>query len=237
MPYTLEDCSLYSKTRIKSIPIYIFESHNMALPVWGTYAAQTGPLNLFTFDTHPDTQPAFSKLTHGKYGTSIWDYKKMMNTIEVKSRLKNLHYRQEDFCFEDVFRYYDTILNTEQILTGVLFGYISSYTVRCHLKKSDLAIDYEKRDQELGYNATYIGDDDDRKPSVRTPLILDIDLDYFRSKQEMNHLFVECVKPIFENAVAITIAREPKFFNGVRLDDSFTVEEAESTLLNLLNAI
>ena len=36
--YTLEDCSMYTHLQIKNKDVYIFEAHNMALPVWGTYS-------------------------------------------------------------------------------------------------------------------------------------------------------------------------------------------------------
>lgn len=158
----------------------------------------------------------------------------MLQKPIVKEQLAGLHFRQGDFDFEDVFRYSFEIFNTEQILTGVVFGYLSSFTVRCHRTKDALISSYEQFDRGYGYDATYIGDDDDRKPVVRSPLILDIDLDYFREAEEINQGVQDYLAPYLRNAVAVTIAREHRFFNAERFDDNFTVEDAEARLLDLL---
>lgn len=59
--YSLEKSSLYNIRVVKDTPIVIFDDHNMALPVWGTYSSRMGrSLNLVTFDTHTDTHPPFN---------------------------------------------------------------------------------------------------------------------------------------------------------------------------------
>ncbi|MBR7112068.1 MAG: UPF0489 family protein [Clostridia bacterium] len=61
-----EECYLNSQI-ISGKYVYVFEKHNMALPIWGMIANKLNrPLNLLTFDAHTDTLPAFSsyKTTH-----------------------------------------------------------------------------------------------------------------------------------------------------------------------------
>ncbi len=236
MDYSLEKCSLYDKYTVNSKKIYVFDDHNMALPVWGTYASLIGPLHLITFDKHTDTHMAFNKIMRKNGKTSDYDFKKMLKNEIVRKTIQGLRLKQSDFCFKDVFMYSKGIYNTEQILTGVAFGYLLSYTVRCHQTKERL-ISLEENDCEYGYDACYIGDDDERKPNIREPLILDIDLDYFRSPKDINDDFKEYIYPYFENAVAVSIAREPSFFNESRIDKNFTSEEALGLLLDTLKEL
>ena len=231
MSYSLEMCNYYTKREIKSKPIFLFDDHNMALPIWGTYAAMYGPMNLVTFDTHTDTHCAFTQLMQ-RYGKhSDYNYNKMLNTPEVKAYLTGMKYKREEFSFEDVYRYSFEILNTEQILTGVAFGYLKSYTVRCHNEG------YEEDDRQNGYDATYLCDSDKRTPLIRIPLVLDIDLDFFRTPAELDDTFLNYIQPCFDTACAVTIAREPRFFASEREDEKFTNKEAESMLLDLFNRL
>lgn len=103
--YTLEKCSYYEKKNIQGKPIYIFESHNMALPVWGSYAAELGPLNLITFDSHTDTHPAFNKFLKNNTRQADYQWRRTVQFPEVKKLLAGMHYRREDFSFEDIFKY------------------------------------------------------------------------------------------------------------------------------------
>ena len=125
MEYKIENCRYYEKLTINEKPIFIFDSHNMALPVWGTFASKIGFLHLLSFDTHTDTHPAFSKLMRDSGATPEWDYKESILNPIVSDVLKKISYQKETFCFEDVYKYSCDIGNTEQILTGVAFGYLS----------------------------------------------------------------------------------------------------------------
>lgn len=59
--YVLEECSMYTHLQIKNKDVYIFETHNMALPVWGTYSGKyQTEFNLVTFDSHTDTRTPFT---------------------------------------------------------------------------------------------------------------------------------------------------------------------------------
>jgi len=231
MEYKLDDCTYYEKLMINGKPIYIFESHNMALPVWGTFASKLGLLHLLSFDAHTDTHPPFSKLMRESGATPELCYKNALLNRVVSHTLERIAYQKENFNFEDIFKYSEYIGNTEQILTGVAFGYLSSYTIRCHRSG------YETTDRFCGYDATYLDDDDIRKPNVKDPLALDIDLDYFRSEYDLDCYFENYIAPYFQRAVVITIAREPSYFNSEKVDKQFTVEKAESLLLELLGRI
>lgn len=49
MEYTLEACSKYKKLSVNGKPVVVFDEHNWALPVWGTYANRLKhPMNLIS---------------------------------------------------------------------------------------------------------------------------------------------------------------------------------------------
>ena len=50
---------LYTEYEINDKPIFIFDKHNMALPIWGKYASKYGALHLSTIDSHTDTHSAW----------------------------------------------------------------------------------------------------------------------------------------------------------------------------------
>ena len=72
MAYSLEKCSAYQIKQIEHKEIIIFDSHNMALPAWGTIRQNRElPLHLISFDTHADTRAAFAREIIKEY--SVYD--------------------------------------------------------------------------------------------------------------------------------------------------------------------
>ena len=72
MEYSLEMCSAYKIKQIEHKKIIIFDSHNLALPVWGTIRQSSElPLYLISFDTHADTRAAFAREIIKEY--SVYD--------------------------------------------------------------------------------------------------------------------------------------------------------------------
>lgn len=229
--YSLENASLYNINIVNGTPVAIFDEHNMALPVWGTYSSRIGcSLNLVTFDTHTDTYPAFySYLFENNIDN---DFRVSVLQIPIiKQLLQNYRIGLDDFCFEDIYKLSCSyVKNTEQIITAYALGYINSYTV-IH---RDFAAGYEQDDRFNGLDARYINEQCFYKSnfeSLRLPLALDFDLDYFRNESDMNKEFFERIKPLIKNASVITIAREPKYFESCKTDDKFHIREAEEKLI------
>ena len=236
--YRIEDCYHYREsTEIAGIPVYIFEPHNLALPAWGTVSSRLGmPLNLVTFDSHTDTHLSFNSyifdLTdeapeYEEYG--------LKNPI-ISDVMKHTHFKIDDFCFEDVYRVTMGYLkNTEQILTGMDWGYLSSYIV---INREDgSSFGYERDDQLMGYNATYLSReswDTWSADSVQDPLVVDFDLDFFGRGSDFNEDFKQKAVPLLKRAKAITIAREPKYFEACKVDESYTNNQALRQLLSLI---
>lgn len=229
MDYSIESCSLYNLETYKGKDIITFKEHNMALPIWGTYSTKIRQkLNMITFDSHTDTHSPFnSYLCENNVEQEL--FVKNIELPMIKSILSSKHYSTSYFSFEDIFKItVGYITNTEQILTAFDFGYLNSYTV-IHRD----GVGYEDDDLMNGYNAKYVEADNVFEfdfSSIPKPIALDFDLDYFRNRLDFSDSFFELITPLIEHASVITIAREPKFFDYCRNDETFSIVEAERLL-------
>ncbi len=230
--YKLKDSSLYNIRNVNGVPIVVFDEHNMALPVWGTYSSRNSrSLNLITFDSHTDTHPAFNAYLCEENIERVLN-SSVLKIPKIKELLKDCKFDFEDFCFEDIYKLCCSyVKNSEQIITAYMFKYLVSYTV-IH---REYAGGYERDDRLNGLNAKYIDADcfmNRTLEDIEMPIALDFDLDYFRNKHDMNDVFFEKITPIVKNATVITIAREPKYFNHCKTDQNFSVSEAEEMLMS-----
>ena len=235
--WNLDNCTYYEKNLI--FPIYVFDEHNMALAVWGTYRVKENkPLHLITFDYHTDTRPPFNQALSNNYYQAEFGAK-ALKIPYVRSLLANIKYKANDFKFQDVYKISDFIKNDEQIQTAYTFQYLNSYHV---IHRSNEASGFQKEDRLNNLNATYINANDFSSKnitSIEAPIALDFDLDFFTSRKELSQEFFTSIKYLIKNAAVITIAREPKYFNTCKTEKDFTNQEAEdlliSGLLNILN--
>lgn len=236
--YKIEECSTYAESReIGGIPVYIFEKHNMALPAWGVVCNKINkPAHLVTFDSHTDTHWGFNSYIFDKSGKALQYPKFGLKNPYIKDLLSNTHFQIDDFSFEDVWSIsVEYLKNTEQILCGVDFGYLLSYVV---VNRQDgVGTGYEKDDRMRGYQATYISRESWEKWNVEQvpePLILDFDLDFFGDPNDFDDKFKNKVAPLLKKSVAITIAKEPQFFECCRTQDDYTGEEALTQLIDFI---
>ena len=231
--YNLEMCSKYEKHYINEKPVVIIDEHNWVLPVWGTYANRLEqPMNLITFDTHTDTHAPFLRYLRSECDISSVPYdKKILKLPQIVELLKGNHYRINDFCFENVFCLADCIACDEQILTASVLGYLSSYVI-IHKDNADLD------DEQFGYDSKYIKHEEfaaGNRPEPRTPLVLDIDLDYFGNKKDILEWTKQAGKYL-KAAEVITIAREPEWFDRCKTDSTFDAKQAEQELLKCIES-
>jgi len=237
--YNLDDCSLYDKNIICNKPVYIFENHNMALPVWGTFANRNNySYKLITFDYHTDSRPLFNKeivnsdnYRYYSFGTSDTN----LCHPCVKNILSNRCYMRNDFNFEDVFVIaHDGIDNCEHITAAYKFEYLYGYVIIYKKTHSN----YEESDKIEGFNAKYYISDDFNKISSniiesysKENIILDFDLDYFNRKKDLSADFFLKIKPLILKADVITIAREKKYFIAERIDNRLSNNKTLEMLL------
>lgn len=232
--YSIESCSAYTNIEICGKPIILFNDHNMALPVWGTYANKTAePLNLLTFDTHTDTRHPFGRYLSSEFNVApIIEKNKILQNHYINNLLNSYHVLLNDYYFEDAYKMAYIIAHDEQILTSYILGYIKSYTV---VHKIGDNFD----DRIYGYDSEYIMHNEfvsGREPKISNPLILDIDLDYFNQKKEIFE-FIMKVGLYIKSANVITIAREPDCFEKYKTEDDFTVDKAEEILLEGIESV
>lgn len=242
LEYCLEMCSTYEHHRIREKDIYLFDSHNMALPVWGTYSVKLqAPLNLVTFDAHADTRPPFNRFVTNECADIGDDF---MSHPSIRNILRNTHYRRDDFRFEDVWRIsMSELANDEHICTAVDWGYLGSYTVICDLSVDDIEF-YQNDDVRRGLKACYIQRDDWGRNAtsiigqfVNLPLALDFDLDYFHCIDDLNGEYWNSVAPLVKKSKVITIAREPNYFEALKNNARLTNQNAQEILLQKIQRI
>lgn len=242
MEYHLGICSTYDHRVIGEKDIYIFESHNMALPVWGVVSNKLGAgLHLVTFDSHTDTRNPFSRFMSRNGCPIRRDY---MHNPYVYEYLANSHYMRNDFNFEDVWCIsINDIANDEHIQTAVDWNYLESYTVICSLDDEGVKR-FQDEDVAIGLPACYISRNNWLSKSGFTieqfahkPIALDFDLDYFRCQNDANDEFWSSIVPLVKQSSVITVARESMYFNNVNTEPCFTNQIALDTLLNRIQKI
>lgn len=241
MEYSIEICSQYDITTIGDKQVIVFNDHNMAIPAWGTIRQNyNAPLRLVTFDTHPDTRAAFAREICKEYHA----YNNQNCQKFQKNILSLYHCHASQFNFEDAFRLaIELVANDEQIMVADYYDYINEYIVFCSLPNDELR-EYQLDDRMNGQNATYYSKHHIRKlPDAEitsicsTPFILDFDLDYFTSPDIIDTVFKEKISLLIKNASAITIAKEPKYFELEKTDENFDNSRALKMLLDLIREV
>ena len=92
----------------------------------------------------------------------------------------------------------------------------------------------------LGYNATYLSRESwgqEMLSNIGDPLVVDFDLDFFGAAIDFDEEFITKITPLIKRAVAITIAKEPSFFESCRTDEHYTNEQALTHLLHCIRNI
>lgn len=145
-----------------------------------------------------------------------------------------------DFVFEDAFCIaIELVAHDEQIMVADYYDYISGYTIFCDLSEDDA--NWQQTDDRLdGRNATYYTkhkildmQEKDIQELCSVPFILDFDLDYFTHPHIINANFQKNVGVLIRRAAAITIAKEPEYFDYEKSDKTFSNDQALKMLLTL----
>lgn len=242
-------------------PIYVFKCHSDAIIPWAELRRGCAePARLVSFDSHTDTMLPF--LRWGFRAAEASGEKEADSRDYIPARVERVDFSDEESireAAEDL--WHDEHIQAAQ-QTGIVgdafivaFGsppnspdqrsprlhYLNGichygchkmpHDESCRIRSADLAID----DQHLVplFESHPIAA---QVLEGETPLILDIDLDYFLTEQAFRPDKHTLLSALVQRAGIITIATEPAYVEDCRIDGSITSETSLKKLLAILEA-
>ncbi len=187
---------------------------------------------MVSIDFHPDTNPPFWQV--------LTLEATLANKEEDEAYFKKLLERKlgkiDRNDLDQIVDLIEELNNDEHINTAMALGVLRDY----HMINCMDAHAYETGKHYLLTEAHYGSLEDAMFESVdfnlpSKPFILDIDLDYFMRRSDFVIKKDKIFKALVEGAEFITIARSVKYFEYLK-KESFSIEECESLLLNLLKS-
>ncbi|KFC19299.1 hypothetical protein IO90_08290 [Chryseobacterium sp. FH1] len=233
---------------INEKPIFICDKHHHVLKFW--YSQKSENLYLLTFDHHTDLHRAYqgelNKFPYKAKNQNDWDLeqRKLLETL-IENDFKDINLLHHDEHIDA-----SILLNIfEKIL-------VYSYDSYCNKPKRVYCItDKEYENQKVINNYNYPDSDyviesemlinNFKKIEVCNlgvdvwidNFILDIDLDFFKTKKSINPENVDFFKYLISKCKAITIATEPTFVNSLKEDEDLNSEYLLESLLNLIKTV
>lgn len=219
--------------------VWIVDDHQYALLIWTELFknSQVTPM-LVSIDYHPDTNPPFWLYAYQKAIAIDSD----RETELVEKFQKKMMASIDPNDLETLQAVMAQMRNDEQINTALELGVISDYHMINCMEKHDYLRGHHYLVPENQFGSL----DDTMFKNLGLPLaeisaqdlILDIDLDYFRNRNnfdldlKQNRIFSGLVK----QAKIITIARSKSYFDFLK-KEPFTIEECQESLIKLLMEI
>jgi hypothetical protein len=236
------------KREIHGKPVYIFDSHNVALAAWAEIkASHDEELLLLTFDHHTDTHDAFVRYACLKNGKNMVGIDPIMD-----ERLSRIDWRDKQSVHEAV----NDLNNDEQIDAALKLGLFSyafcfnnehrnanpketqaATNERIYLIAEECDGGCEEKshaDQvlesallvKLISRASGMGSSVGVDDVTKAPYVLDIDLDYFKKRVSLSPKDARMIHGLIRGAVGITIATEPHYVRSGRIDGELTSDYA-----------
>lgn len=227
------------QVNINGKDIRIVDDHQYVLLIWGQlFQIQKKSMVLVSIDYHPDTNPPFWLYAYQKAMAIDPDREDELVAKFQSKMLSSMHSDQLD-SIETVM---GQMRNDEHINTAMELGYLSDYHMINCMEKHQ----YSRGSHYLVLENQFGSLGDSMFKSIGLPLekissqelILDIDLDYFLSRENFdldlnqNTIFSDLVK----QARMITVARSKTYFDFLK-NDEFAIEVCEEKLINLLAKI
>jgi hypothetical protein len=248
----------HDKITIGGKDVYIVESHQSVLEPWAEIRRSlTAAPALLTLDHHTDTKPPFLGHRFRSAGSSFSDAAKAAMDGMLPGLIKGLRYDDEKSVQSAIF----LLANDEHITTAIEAGIVwrafvinhmsskgghpkiyatsAACTVECQkMDHGDCRAMHSAQMLESVYLDRALADlnakaQNNGVPVVEAePYILDIDLDYFHAETSIEPADTTTFYRLVEDALAITIAKEPTYVKSCR-DEGSNVSSA--TLLARMN--
>lgn len=243
-------------------PIYVFEKHSDAVVPWAELRRNSGqPARLITFDRHNDTMVPFLSWAYQRAGAGELKDRTFLNSIP--SRVASMDFSREESILEAA----GDLRHDEHIQAAQHAGIIGDAFVvaldgaptnnervssSLHYLNGSCFHGCQKRphdDDCLTLFSDLALEDSHLVPlfeahpvaaavlEADTPLILDIDLDYFRTERSLLPQSHSFFLSLAGKAGIITVATEPVCVEEGRFDESITAENSLSRLLSILDAV
>lgn len=232
--------------------IYQFNDHAEAIIPWAKAKNKSeNPLKLISFDHHTDTNSAYLRTLFKKVGRNLAEIDRLRN-----KRMRTINIQSE----ESVEHALDGLYHDEHIHAAILLKIISKAIIFQHsYDKPDLTlrergmhvipslIDIKTCSNEECFDHFNLSlEDDHLKELIQQEeldfnfehpetenFILDIDLDYFKTKKSVLPNKYTLIKKLFNHANIITIANEPNWVHTLALEEGLTTNYLTEKLFNI----
>jgi len=218
---------------IEDKKVYVVDQHQYMLPLWA-YESIIGDENyvLVSIDYHPDTNPPFWQKSHYKAIMKDDERVEALTEIFIKERLKSIDSKN----LQKIIELPKDLNNDEHINTALALGYLNDY----HMINCMDAHEYDKGTHYLIGEEYFSSLEDEMFESIgfkipEDKFILDIDLDYFLTKESFGINSDAYIKELIQKSEFITIARSKKYFEYLKKpQEDFTLETCEKLCLKMI---
>ncbi len=224
---------------LRAKKIVVVDDHQYVLLAWAELFKKTQKAHtLVSIDYHPDTNPSFWLYAFQKAMAIDPDREASLVPIFQQKLMASI----DPLDIKSVERVMEKMRNDEHINTAMNLGYLKNYHMINCMEKHQ----YETGHHYLVANENF-GSLDDKmfkdagfsvKSIEKEAYILDIDLDYFSSRESFQYQSEKSIvfKKLVLGASLITIARSVTYFDYLKKDD-FSIAECEDNLITLIGKI
>lgn len=229
--------------------VFICENHNEVLPFWSKFKKYKP--YLISFDHHTDLHCAFQGKINGigsKYKPETQDeFLKIQQELLLQLEENNFSNISELKNDEHI----DAAIKLEFFEKALIYSFDSYWNRKDRVWTIDFEEDYQN--QKIIVNSICVKENDNLietsklepcfnifdeyidKDLWQNNYILDIDLDFFKTKKSIAPQDGSFFKSLIDNALGISIAKESRFVDYVKQDEDLSADYLLEKLLKFIN--